>query len=156
MTHANRSQSSSHHGLPTPLRRVLSVLGICLLLMLFVAPKQAQAQSPGEHGYWKTQVKAQINTLIQSEIPNLRERGMELIIELQHDEAVSHSFGDLRPQLYAIFFDSRNADEQRILALSALFATDSVKTSQTLATWAEEETSPRVRRHVQLALLQQG
>ena len=138
------------------LRRTLSVLGLCLLLMLFVAPNQAQAQNPGERGYWKTQIGAQIGTLIQSEEPGLREQGMELIIKLQHDKTVSHSFGELRPQLYAIFYDSRNADEQRILALSALFSTDSDKTSQTLATWVDEETSPRVRRHVQLALLQRG
>lgn len=156
MTYTNRSQSSHHHGLPTLLRRTLSVLGLCLLLMLFVAPHSAQAQNPGEHGYWKTQVGAQIGALIQSENPGLREQGIELIIKLQYDETVSHGFGELRPQLYAIFYDSRNTDEQRILALSALFATDSDKTSRTLATWVAEETSPRVRRHVQLALHQRG
>jgi len=156
MIHTNRSPSPRHHRLPTPLRRTLSVLGLCLLLMLFVAPHSAQAQDPGEYGYWKTQVGAQIGTLIQSENPGLRERGIELVIKLQNDETVSHDFSELRPQLYAIFYDSRNTDEQRILALSALFATDSDKTSRTLATWVAEETSPRVRRHVQLALHQRG
>lgn len=156
MTHMHRSQSLHRHGLPTMLRRTLSVLGLCLLLMLFVAPQQAQAQNPGEKGYWKQHAAAQIGTLIRSPNPELREQGMELIIKLQHDRIVSHNFSNLRSQLYSIFFDVRNTDEQRILALSALYATDSDKTTQTLATWVDEESSARVRRHVQLALHQRG
>ena len=156
MTHMHRIQSSHHHGLPTILRRTLSVLGLCLLLMLFVAPQQAQAQNPGEKGYWKQHAAAQISTLLRSSDSALREQGMELVIKLQYDETVSRDFSDLRGQLYSIFFDDRNSDEQRILALSALFATDSDKTTQTLATWVDEESSPRVRRHVQLALHQRG
>lgn len=156
MTHMHRSQSSHHHGLPILLRRTLSVLGLCLLLMLFVAPQHAQAQNPGEKGYWKRHAVAQIGTLIRSPDAALREQGMELIIKLQADETASHDFTELRAQLYSIFFDGRNSDEQRIMALSALFATDSNKTSQTLATWVNEESSARVRRHVELALYQRG
>jgi hypothetical protein len=82
---------------------------------------------------------------------------MELIIEVQsREDAAAFDFSDARSQLYSIFFDRRNTDQQRILALSALFATDSTKTSETLATWVDEESSDRVRRHVQLAVTQTG
>lgn len=156
MTHMHRSQSTSYRGLPAFMQHTLSVLGVLLVLMLF-APTASHAQAPGEKGYWKTQVVSQINTLVRSDNPVLRERGMELIIELQNrDDAARFDFSGARSQLYSVFFDRRNADEQRILALSALYATDSVKTSETLATWVEEESSDRVRRHVQLALHQSG
>jgi len=152
----HNTQSSSRRGLPPLMHRTLSVLGILLMLFLF-APGNAQAQDPGEKGYWKTHFVSQINTLVRSSDPVLRERGMELIIEVQsRRDAASYDFSDTRSQLYSIFFDGRNSDEQRILALSALYATDSVRTSETLATWVDEESSPRIRRHVRLALNQQS
>jgi hypothetical protein len=156
MKYTHRSLSSSHCGLPAFFRHTLSVLGV-LLMLLLLAPSNAQAQDPGEKGYWKHHFVSQVNTLVRSTNPALRERGMELIIEVQsREDATAFDFSDARSQLYSIFFDRRNTDQQRILALSALFATDSTKTSETLATWVDEESSDRVRRHVQLAVSQTG
>ncbi len=138
------------------MRHACSVLGILAVLVL-LAPAASHAQAPGESGYWKTQVASQINTLIKSNNPALRERGLELVIELQNrDVAARFDLASTRSQLYSVFFDRRNTDAQRILALSALYATGSVSTSETLATWGEEEPSDRVRRQVQLALNQGG
>lgn len=156
MTRMHHNQSSHHRGLPNGFRYTLTGLGISLLLMLCVAPAPAQAQAPGEPGYWKQHFPAQVNTLLRAEQPALREQGMQLIVKFQHDEAIIQSLSGVRSQLYSIFFDRRNADEQRILALSALYATDRGQTAQMMADWVEEESSPRVRRHVQLALHQRG
>lgn len=148
--------SSSSPGLPLPLRRTLSVLGLCLLVLLFVAPHQAQAQEPGEKGYWKQHVATQVRNLLRASDPALREQGMKLIIEMQDDEDATRAFSTLRGQLYSIFFDQRQSEAHRILALSALYATDREKTSETLATWVDEESSARIRRHMELALQQRG
>lgn len=156
MKYTHRSQSSSHRGLPSFLRHTLSVLGVLLMLLLLV-PTTTQAQEPGEKGYWKQHFVSQVNTLVQSSNPELRERGLELIIKVQgQNDASAYDFSETRSQIYSIFFDRRNSDQQRILALSALFATDSAKTSETLATWVDEESSERVRRHVRLAVSQTG
>lgn len=126
-------------------------------MLMLLAPSNAQAQEPGEKGYWKQHFVSQVNTLVQSSNPQLRERGLELIIKVQSQkDASEYDFSETRSQIYSIFFDRRHSDQQRILALSALFATDSVKTSETLATWVDEESSDRVRRHVRLAVSQVG
>jgi hypothetical protein len=126
-------------------------------MLLLLVPTTTQAQEPGEKGYWKQHFVSQVNTLVQSSNPELRERGLELIIKVQgQNDASAYDFSETRSQIYSIFFDRRNSDQQRILALSALFATDSAKTSETLATWVDEESSERVRRHVRLAVSQTG
>lgn len=158
MNITRRSQPfAHHHGLPAFLRRSLSVLGVLLLLLLLVKPDVVQAQKAPVKGYWKQHFEAQINTLLRSSNPALRERGMELIIKFQNDEASTFDFSSARSQLYSIFFDRTNSDEHRIFALSALYATDSMEmTSKTLAGWIDEEPSLRVRRHIWLALQQQS
>jgi len=157
MKYTHRSQLfTRRRGLPRFLRRSLSVLGILLLLLLFAKPESVQAQEAHSKGYWKQHFVSQVNTLLRHDDPALRERGMELIIKFQNEREPSFDFSSARAQLYSIFFDRRNPDEHRILALSALYATDDEKTSRTLAGWVQEEQSIRVRRHVMLALRQSG
>lgn len=135
------------------MRRTLSVLGVCLLLLLLLRPASAQAQDGA--GYWKQHFVAQINTLLRSPEPAVRERGMELIVQSEFQDPEAFDFTAARPQLYTIFLNSSNTDAQRILALSALYAIDSQKTSSMLARWLQEDDpSARVRRQVALALLQ--
>lgn len=152
-----RLSSESHPGLPTFLRRSLSMLGIGLLLLLFLRPDSAQAQAPGTEGYWKQHFVAQVNTLLRASNPTLREKGMELIIQYQNDIDPAFNFALTRSHLYAIFLDQTNADAERILALSALYATDRGTTSERLTDWlAEGDPSERLLRHVRLALQQRG
>ena len=151
--------------LPAQARRILFVLSFCILIMLLGMAPQASAQSaaaqtasaqaastpvaveqvPGDSGYWKQYAVAQISTLLQAPQEQMRMRGLELIIEFSSDDALARELDALRPQLYTLFFDVRNTDEERIQALTALRATNPVKTREALATWSEEEESPRVQ-----------
>ena len=146
--------------LPAQARRILFVLSFCILIMLLGMAPQATAQSaaaqtaasqaasapvPGDSGYWKQYAVAQISTLLQAPQEQLRMRGLELIIEFSSDDVLARELDALRPQLYALFFDVRNTDEERIQALAALRATNPAKTREALATWTDEEESPRVQ-----------
>lgn len=152
-----RQPLASHHGLPVFVRRTLSVLGVLLLLLFLARPDSVQAQASDGEGYWKQHFVAQINTLLRSPIPAMRERGMGLIVRYRYQDPEAFDFTATRPRLYAIFSHPGNSDEQRILALAALYAIDDEKTSKMLAEWLEgDDPSVRVRRHAALALLQCG
>jgi hypothetical protein len=150
-THDQVHRSTSTHplSLPALIRHAFFILGVCFLVILFAIPQSAAAQGQDAPESWKQHVVAQIETLLQAPQANVRAAGMELIVELKDDDALAHKLTSLRPQLYALFFDVRNTDEERLLALSALFATDLAETRQALATWTEEEVSPRVQRALQ-------
>lgn len=151
-------------------RRVLLVMSFCTLITLLGTTPYASAQtasaqtastqtaveqSPDEEEsgvYWKQNFAAQISTLLQSPQSTLRTQGLELVVRFSNDDMLARKLDALRPQLYVIFFDTRNTDEERIQALAALRAISPEETEEALATWIEREESPRV----QQALEQRG
>jgi hypothetical protein len=149
MTQVHRSTSTHTLSIPALTCHTLFVLGVCFLVILFAIPQSAAAQEQDAPESWKQHAVAQFETLLQAPQANVRATGMELIIELKDDNTLADELTNLRPQLYALFFDVRNTDKERLLALSALFATDLAETRQALATWTEEEVSPRVQRALQ-------
>ena len=151
MMYIDRNPSISAHRIPSFLHRALAGLGI-LLILLALAPDTAQAQNPDNAEYWKHHIDEQVTELIESSDPALREEGMQLIIRFTEKKASSFEFSQARSALQGIFFNRTHSEQQRLMALSALFALDRDQTTEVMTNWVDEEYSDRVRRHILLAL----
>jgi len=133
--------------------RAIAALGV-LLMLLLVGPNRAQAQQSDTRTHWKQHLDDQAVTLIESSDPALRADGMQMLINLSAEEKADVDFSATRNALYGVLFDRTYADEQRILALSALHAIGGDRTVQMMADEVNEVASDRVRRHLLLALEQ--
>ena len=160
--------------MPTQARRVLLVMSFCTLIMLLGTTPYASAQTASaqtasmqtavEQGpdeeesgtYWEQNFAAQISTLLQAPQSNLRTQGLQLVVRFSNHDVLASKLDTLRPQLYVIFFDTRNTDEERIQALAALRAISPEETQEALATWIEQEESPRVQQALEQRLEQRG
>lgn len=135
------------------LQRAAAVLSVALLL-LAAHPLMAQGQDSERpvEARWTQTFEQQVNTLLKASSTELQVRGMQLIIEFADRSDHTFKFVEARPHLYNALFNYNNPDELRILALSALHATDHTLTNRTLAEAVQDEPSVRVRRHILMAL----
>ena len=156
---------------------MLLVMSVCALLMLLGTTPHASAQAAATYAAspqtaveqgpdapdaeeagtpWEQNFAAQINTLLQAPQSNLRMQGLQLIVRFSRHDGLARKLNVLSPQLYVIFFDTRNPDEERIQALAALRAMSPEETQEALATWIEREESPRVQRALERQSAQRG
>lgn len=84
--------------------------------------------------------------------PEMQAKGIELIVELSDRDDHGVNLSPLRKKLFAIFNDTTTSDEMRILALSALQATDRDATDKA----ATMETLTRLFRTRSGQVLQPG
>jgi hypothetical protein len=100
---------------------------------------------------WANTFEQQVERLLDaSATEEMQARGMQLVIEFSDRSGTAFDFSTVRPELYDILFNYTNSDDLRILALSALNATGTVASSQTLAQSIADEPSERVERHLKM------
>lgn len=160
--------------MPAQARRGLLMMSICALIVLLGTPSPAAAQTAAtppasaqpaveqssdvekSGTRWEQHFAAQVNTLLEAPQSNLRTQGLQLVERFSSRDGLAHKLNVLRPQLYVIFFDTRNSDEERIQALAALRAIGPEETREALATWIEQEESPRVQQALEQQSAQRG
>jgi len=135
----------------TTLLRRLS-LALAALLILSAVPESTFAQAvsedaPNARPYWTHTINEQIDDLLSSEIPLIREQGLRLVIELKslHGESL-----DLRPtasRIVDLYLDTKQQDGDRLLALSALSSIDSTHGYNALLQWYADGREPSERVH---------
>jgi len=140
----SRSASSLH-------RAFAAVVSVALTIGLAAPAAQAQSTAPSSDDMprWTNTFEQQVDRLLDaSATDEMQARGMQLVIEFSDQYGSTFNFSTVRPELHDILFNYTNPDDMRILALSALNATGSVASSQTLAQLIEDEPSERVERHL--------
>ena len=149
MTHRTTFSSTQSSSFSFVLRQVAAVASVVLLLAA-MAPQVATAQqdtaSTDTAPRWTHTFEQQIQTLLESGNANMQARGMQLIVELGERDDYAFDFRSMRPQIYDVLLNRDNADNLRILALSALHATGPTPGNRILVASVQDETSPRVRR----------
>lgn len=126
---------------------------------LSVAPT-AHAQTPDgpapdapEPVVMPANMEAQVATLLDSERPDARERGMQLILHYKGQQKVDADFRAAVPHLVDLYVDGAN-DEERLMSLSALYALHDDAAMEALAKVVRHAPSDRARRVARLTLSQ--
>lgn len=135
------------------LRTLTAVVSVVLLMGLAAPAAQAQSTMPSADDMprWANTFEQQVERLLDaSATEEMQARGMQLVIEFSDRSGTAFDFSTVRPELYDILFNYTNPDDLRILALSALNATGTVASSQTLAQSIADEPSERVERHLKM------
>lgn len=137
------------------LRTLTAVVSVALLIGCAAPAAQAQSTAPssGDAPRWTQTFEQQVERLLDaSSSQEMQARGLQLVIKFADRSDSTFNFDTVRPELYDILFNYNNPEDLRILALSALDATGSIASPQTLAESVEDEPSDRVERHLKMAL----
>lgn len=131
------------------LRWAVATAGVALLLVA-MTPQAVAAQdvapTTDDAPRWTKTFKQQVTALLESGNANMQARGLQLIVEFGERDEYAFDFRSMRPQIYDVLLDRTNADNLRIMALSALHATGPTPGNRILVASLQDEPSPRVYR----------
>jgi len=132
--------------------RWIATVASAALLLVAAGPQAATAQNMApptdDVPRWTKTFQQQVATLLESGNADMQARGLQLIVEFGERDEYAFDFRSMRPQIYEVLLDHNNADNLRIMALSALHATGPTPGNRILVASIQDEPSPRVQRFI--------